>query len=132
MEMELKYTFEKSAVITRVIAALQTSELSIDDICRVAFTSRTQASRAIRHLRPQVHIADWRRSKSGPPVPLYTWGVGSDAEKLTGLSNGQKCERYRAKQKKVYGENYSVVREAQKKHVPGRRVVIGGKTIYCT
>jgi len=132
--MELKYTFEQSAVYQRVVEAIRQGTRSIREVALAAHTADRHASRILRYLHAKgtVHIAAWRRGRSGPPTALYRWGAGQDAVRPEPLKAALKCKRYRESQREKFGENYGLVHAAQKQRVPGRSIVVDGQVIYST
>lgn len=45
----------------------------------------------------QIHIADWRRGRSGPARAVYGLGDFEDAPRPKPFSQSEKCRRWRAK-----------------------------------
>lgn len=117
---------------TRIIAALKMGVRSVAVLEKLAFTSQRNVLHHIKQLREagQIHVARWQRGATGPFRPIYRWGPGTDAERPTPLSAAEVCKAYRARQRLQYGVNYNKVRQAQKKHIPGRRLVVDGAVVY--
>ena len=78
----------------------------------------------------QVRIVGWRRGSSGPITAVYGFGPGVDIERPAPLPVADICRRYRTRLRDKFGEHYGKIHEAQKHHIPGRKVVIDGVTVY--
>ena len=126
------YTYEKSPIYKRIEAAVQARPRIVLEICSAAWTDRRHASRILKHMHGKgyIHVSDWRTGMRGPIAPIYKWGPGLDAKKPEPLGAAEKCARYRAAMADKHGENYPVIRKAQRKSVPGRKIIIEGKVIY--
>lgn len=55
------------------------------------------------HQQKRIHIASWRRSKNGPMAAVYGHGEGIDAPQPKAFSAAAKAQRYRDKQRILYG-----------------------------
>lgn len=121
-----------NTIRSRIIAALRTGARSVAELEALAFASQRNVMHHIKQLRErkEIHVCRWQRGKSGPFRPIYRWGQGTDAPRPEPLTDSQRCKEYRAKQRAQYGESYGRVRQAQKQHIPGRRVVVDGQVVY--
>lgn len=119
-----------SPSMKRVIAALQMGARKPGDLALAAHVCEKHARDCLSKLRDQIHIGRWERNRVGPPIPVYAWGPGTDARRPEPMPSAEKCRRYRASQREKFGEHYGLVHAAQKKSIPGRRVVVAGKVIY--
>lgn len=130
--MTKPYTYETSATYRRIEKVLRQGTRTIADVSLAACTAQRHAARIVQHMHDKgyCHIARWITGNRGPMVPVYRWGPGQDAVKPEPLSAAAKCRRYRLAMKEKFGTEYPLVYEAQKKRVPGRQVVVGGKVIY--
>lgn len=116
----------------RVVAAITNATRSLKSIAEAACTCERNAAKIVKHLHEteQIHVARWERGHSGPFKPIYRWGKGTDAVRPAPLSSAEKCKRYRISQRKRHGKNYGAIHAAQKKRVPGRKIVIDGQVVY--
>lgn len=126
------YTYERSPIYKRIEAAVQARPRTVIEICSTAWTDRRHASRILKHMHGKgyIHIGDWRTGARGPIAPTYHWGPGQDAEKPAPLDAAAKCAQYRKAMRAKHGENYPIIRKAQRKSVLGRKIIVEGKVIY--
>ena len=82
------------------------------------------------HQQKLVRIAAWVRKSRGPYFPCYLAGAGRDKKKPDPLPASVRCMAYRKRLKGAFDERYGAVRELQREHIPGRRLVIDGKVVY--
>lgn len=111
----------------RLLAALPGTALQLS--LRI-FTVHSHTLAVIRRLRSQLYISSWRKGVVGPPAAVYARGSLPDAERPKPMSAAAKCRRYRRNLQTKHGENYGLVQAAQKRKIPGRKIVVGGKVIY--
>lgn len=121
-----------SATYVRIEAAIRQGTRDATDVALAACTVRTHAQKILKrmHAEKLIHIARWKQGVTGPKVPVYRWGPGRDAPKPKPLDSATKCKRYRGALRAKHGENYKVVHEAQKRRVPGRKIVVEGIVVY--
>lgn len=126
------YTYERSPIYKRIEAAVKSGPMVVIDVCNKACTDRRHCCRILNHMHDKgyIHIGDWRTGARGPVAPIYHWGPGQDAEKPAPLDAAAKCAQYRKAMRAKHGENYPIIRKAQRKSVLGRKIIVEGKVIY--
>lgn len=121
-----------SIIHIRITDALKMGARTVADLEKLAFASQRNVLHHLKQLREaeQIHVCRWIRGATGPFRPVYRWGKGKDAERPVPVSVAESCKTYRQRQREKFGENYGLVREVQKRRIPGRQVVVGGQVVY--
>lgn len=104
--MKKKFTTSPQFVEQSVIEALSAYEpMSHAEYAESAGIARVTAFDRIKKLKKRglIHIKDWRRGLSGPPVPLYALGNLPDADPPAAYTSREKCRRWEEKLKKKDG-----------------------------
>lgn len=121
-----------TVIRTRIVKALIMGARSVEDLQRLAFAGQRCVLRHVKQLHEaeRIHICRWMRGSTGPFRPVYRWGKGKDVDRPAPLSTGEICKAYRQRQREAFGENYGLIREVQKRRIPGRQVVVAGQVVY--
>ena len=131
--MEDRYTFTQSACYKRAVAALKAEPRDRHALSREAHIGIDHAYRILQHLHKiekAIRICRWDRSSAGPHFPVFAWGKGQDAPKPSPKSDAEKCRAYRKRLRAKYGEKTKHIIRAQRKPIPGLRIVLAGKVVY--
>jgi len=64
----------------------------------------------------KIHIAGWRRSRSGPPCPLYDIGAGKPAEQPPRLTSAERTRAHRKQRKAIQQQSGSLAAQLERLH----------------
>jgi hypothetical protein len=98
-------------------AFLATGSHTCREIAAIADCTEGAARKAVAKLKKLdlVHIEGWRRSVSGPHVPIYSNGPGIDAPRIEPVPKSQRNRRYR---KSKNGK--AMIRDQRRREANGR------------
>lgn len=122
----------RAAVRGRIIAVLTEGPCQVAVLEQRAFTTRRNTLKHLKQLREEgaIHVCRWEHGSAGPFRPVYQWGPGKDARRPKPLSGAARCESCRKRMRARFGDLYPVIYEAQKKRIPGRKIVVDGRVVY--
>lgn len=122
----------RTAVRERIIAALEASPCLAAELEQLAFTTKRNTLKHLKQLREEgaIHVCRWERGTAGPFRPVYQWGPGKDARRPKPLTLATRLKTYRRRMREKFGPYYAVIYEAQKQHLPGRKIVVDGQVVY--